>query len=143
MSGKGSALNVRTVWSFDYDLLRKTVMQEKELRGVTFAQIQAETGVNFTQISTFVKGETGLGVHSLITLAKWANMDLRSLAKRQRNSSTHVVSAQERELRTLMSYLTAAGLDIQAGESPVDAAVRLLAQAKENAAFDDDEDGEE
>lgn len=140
MSGKGSTLNTRTVWVFDYDLLRKTVKQEKDLRGVSYNQIGAETGVNFTQISTFVAGDSGLGVHGLVSLAKWANMDLRSLAKRQRNAASHVATAQERELRTLMSYLSAAGLDIQPGESPVDAAVRLLAQAKENAAFDDDTD---
>jgi transcriptional regulator with XRE-family HTH domain len=143
MAGNGSARNTRTTWLFDFALLAKSVASERTLRGVTLSDIERETGVNATQISTFLAGNSGLGIHGLVSLAKWSNTDLRSLVKRQRNVASHVMTPQERELRTLLGYLNAAGLDVQPDESPVDAAVRLLAQAKEQGLLDGDDDSDD
>lgn len=139
MAGNGSTRNTRTVWLFDLDLLAKTVASERSLRGATLNDIERETGVNATQISTFLGGNSGLGIHGLVSLAKWANMDMRTLVKRQRTSASHVMTPQERELRTLLGYMKAAGLQLQSDESPVDAAVRMLAMAKEQGLFDGDD----
>lgn len=123
-------INSNTVWIYDLDALRAEVAKEKELRGVTFQDIGRETGVNFTQISTFVAGSTGLGIHGVISLTKWANIDARTLIVRQRNAAKHVPTPQERELRMLAGFLSNAGLEVQDGESIVEAAMRLLAESR-------------
>lgn len=129
-----TGLNTRTVWLFDIDKLREVVASEKQLRDVTYTDIERETGVNWTQIAGFVTGKAGLGLHGIVSLAKWSNLSLDSLVVRQRQVAKHIMSAQERELRTLAKYLGAAGLEIQKDESPVDAAIRLLAMAREQGA---------
>lgn len=123
-------INSNTIWVFDTDTLRKEVAREKELRGATFQDISRETGVSFTQISTFVSGSSGLGIHGMVSLVKWANLDPRTLILRQRNSSRHVPTPQERDLRNLAGFLKNAGLEIQEGETVVEATMRLLAQAQ-------------
>jgi hypothetical protein len=139
MSGK--TLNTRTVWLFDIEKLREVVASERTLRGSTYVDMERETGVNWTQIATFVSGKGGLGVHGLVSMAMWANLDVRSLVKKQRQVATRQISEQEKQLRILAKYLTAAGLPVQNGESPVDAAIRLLATARDQGAdFEADED---
>ena len=123
-----------TVWSFDTEKLAAVVKSEKGLRGVSYQDMQRETGVNFTQISNFVSTGTGVGLNGLIPLAMWSNADLRLLVKRNRNAVRHVASPQERELRNLARYLEAAGLPKVDNESPVEAAIRLLALAREQGA---------
>lgn len=140
-------LNTRTTWLFDIEKVREVAASEKELRGSTYADIQRETGVNWTQVATFLSGKGGLGVHGLVSLAKWANLSMESLVRKQRQVATRAMTPQERELRALAKYLMAANLPVQKGESPVEAAVRLLALAKEQGAeFDlgdqDEIDGE-
>jgi hypothetical protein len=129
-------INSNTVWIYDIDTLRKEVAREKEMRGVTFQDIGRETGVNFTQLSTFVGGTSGLGVHGIASLTKWANLDPRTLIVRQRNVTRHSPTPQERDLRMLAGYLKNAGLEVQDGESIVEAAMRLLAESKRT---DDDQ----
>lgn len=140
-------LNTKTTWLFDIEKLRKVAASEKDLRGTTYADMQRETGVNWTQIATFLSGKGGLGVHGLVSLAKWANLNVDSLVRKQRQVATRTMTPQERELRALAKYLMAANLPVQEGESPVEAAVRLLALAKEQGTdFDlgdqDEIDGE-
>lgn len=133
----GTSPNTRTVWLFDVDRIRKAVASEKDLRGVTYADIERETGVGWTQIAGFATERGGVGIHGLVSLAMWANLDIRSLVVKQRNSPRHVASPQERELRALASYLGAAGLEASPGESPVEAAIRLLAAAKATGLLDE------
>lgn len=128
----GEYFNRNTVWIFDVEAVRKGTNSERELRGVNLSDIERETGVNATQLSTFLNSKTGLGLHGLVSLAKWANIDLRTLAVRQRNAAKHSPSSQEQQLRILKAYMNAAGLQPQDGESVVDAAVRVLALAKAN-----------
>lgn len=131
--------NVNTVWVFDTNKLAETVLSEKNLRGVSYNDMSRETGVGWTQIAAFCTGRGGVGIHGLVSLAMWANVDLRSLVVRKRNAARHVMSAQEKELRNLAKYLEAAGLTALKGESPVEAAIRLIALAKSQGAdFEDD-----
>ena len=129
-------INTKTTYLFDVENLRKVFASEKALRGLSFNEIQLETGINFTQLASFAAGTSGLGIHALVTVAKWTNADLRSFVVRQRQASKHVPSPQERELRNLNKYLEAAGFKVDADENPVELAVRLLAQAKDLGAFD-------
>jgi hypothetical protein len=130
-----------TVWAFDGEKLAAVVKSEKGLRGVSYQDISRETGVNFTQIASFTSTGTGVGLNGLVSLAMWSNADIRSFVVRKRNASRHTVSPQERELRSLAKYLEAAGLAKVDNESPVEAAIRLLALAKEQGAdFTDGDD---
>lgn len=139
MGSNGSKRNVNTVWGWDFEAIQKGVMAEKEFRGVSFNDIEAQTGVGLGQIAGFVKGANGLGNDSLASLIKWANMDPRQVIVRRRNAAKHFVSPQEAQLRNLGAYMKAAGLEILPNETIVEAAVRLLAVAKEVDAFEDGE----
>jgi hypothetical protein len=139
MSNTGSKRNANTVWGWDFETIRKVISSEKDVRGVSFNEIENQTGVGFGQIAGFVKGANGLGNDSLASLIRWANLDPRQVIVRRRNATKHYVSPQERDLRILAQYMEAAGLKRDADESIVDAAVRLLAQAKEVDAFEGDQ----
>jgi hypothetical protein len=136
----GTVPNANTVWVFNVDKLSEAVATEKKLRGVSYADIQRETGVGWTQIAAFCTSRGGVGIHGLVSLAMWANVDIRSLVVRKRNATRHTMTPQERELRNLAKYLEAAGLKPAAGESPAETAIRLIALAKSQGADLDEGD---
>lgn len=140
MSATGSKRNANTVWGWDYAKIQEGIRTEKEFRGVSFNEIEAQTGVGFGQIAGFVKGSNGLGNDALASLIKWANIDPRQVIVRRRNAVKHFVSPQEVQLRNLGAYLKAAGFELLDGESVVEAAVRLLAEAKQVDAFDGEDE---
>lgn len=130
-----------TVWAFNTDKLSEIVASEKQLRGVSYADIQRETGVGWTQVAAFCTGKGGVGTNGLVSLAMWANVKVDSLVVRTRNATRHAMTPQERELRNLAKYLEAAGLKANPGESPAEAAIRLIAAAKaQGADFDEPAD---
>lgn len=132
-----------TVWVLNTEKLSEIVASEKQLRGVSYADIQRETGIGWTQVAAFCTGKGGVGTNGLVSLMMWANVDPRSLIVRKRNATKHAMTPQERELRNLAKYLEAAGIKAQPGESPAEAAIRLLALARAQGADFEEAEGDE
>lgn len=126
----------RTVWALDITRVKDLVLSEKELRDVTLQQIQEQTGVHVGALSRFLThGDVTLQTDSLVSLIKWGNGNVEKFIVRRRNVSRHTPSRQEIELRALAGYLERAGIKALEGESPVDAAVRVLADLKASGAL--------
>jgi hypothetical protein len=128
----------RTVWALDIKKIKELVNSERQLRDTTLQQIQEQTGVQVSAVSRFLTHpEATLHANSLVSLIKWANGNVSQFVVRQRNASRHAPSRQEIELRTLAGYLDRAGIKPLNGESPVDAAMRILTGLKESGALDE------
>jgi hypothetical protein len=127
-----TARNQNTVWYIDLDKVRNTVQAEKTLRHSTFAEIENETGVTALAIGQFLRGK-GLSTDALVSLIKWTNKKLDTFATRRRDVVTRSETKSEQELRLLFQFLTTHGIAVEAGESPVVAVIRHMADRKETA----------
>lgn len=126
----------RTAYYLDVDGIRNAVLAEVTVRGVNYVEIQEQTGILAAGIGRFLNPNkelrTSLTGDGLVTLVKWAGLEVNRFVKRRRTIAKHTDSHEQRKLRLGNEYLKSQGVEIQQGETSVDALMRLVAQAKEN-----------
>lgn len=124
----------RTAYYLDKDAVRAIVAEEISIRGVSYTEIFEQTGVGAAGLGRFMDPtkNAGLTGDALVTLVKWAGRDVNRVVKRRRSVVRHVDTFEQRKLRTGQAYLKSLGVEAEAGETSVDALMRLVATAKEN-----------
>jgi hypothetical protein len=116
------------VWYFDLDSIRALVREEKQIRAVTFGDIERETGVGQITVCNFLQG-AGLATNSIVSLIRWSGKKVDPYIARRRNAANHSETVQERELRLMLGYLKSNGFDMEPGESVASAMIRHLSNA--------------
>lgn len=122
----------RTAWYIDSDGIRELVRTEIGIRGCSNVEIFEQTGVAASSIGRFLGENQTLAGDSLVTLVKWAGSDINRFVKRRRSVSRHRDTHEQQKLRAAALFLKSKGITGEAGETPVDTLVRLLAVAENN-----------
>lgn len=124
----------RTAYYLDTEAIRVAVAAEVALRHLSYTEIGEQTGVLPAGIGRFLDPQKKAVLHhdGMITLIKWAGLDIKSFIKRRRTISRHTDTFEQRKLRQGAEFLKEQGVPLEQGESSVDALLRLLAEAKRN-----------
>lgn len=124
----------RSAYYLDSAAIRTAVVNEISVRGVSYREIEEQTGVLAAGIGRFVNPDrkTTLNTDSLVTLIKWAGLDVNRFVKRRRTVARHTDTFEQRQLRKAAAYLNSQGVSAEQGETAVDALMRLVASAKQN-----------
>lgn len=124
----------RTAYYLDVDAIREAVLAEVAVRGVNYVEIQEATGVLAAGIGRFLNPNkelrTSVSGDALITLIKWAGLEVNRFVRRRKTIAKHTDSHEQRKLRLGQEYLKSQGVEIQQGETSVDVLMRLVAEAK-------------
>lgn len=120
----------RTSYFLNVDKIRDAVKQEITVRGATQSQIAEETGILVTGVSRFLTDRQTLQGDSLISLIKWMGLDVNRFISRRGRIASHKDNYEQRQLRKALAFLNSQGVELQQGESPVDALMELVAKAK-------------
>lgn len=120
----------RTSYFLNVDKIREAVKQEITVRGATQSQIAEETGILVTGLSRFLLDRQTLQGDSLISLIKWMGLDVNRFISRRGRIASHKDNYEQRQLRKALAFLNSQGVELQQGESPVDALMELVAKAK-------------
>lgn len=124
----------RTAYFLDDDAIRMAVATEVGVRGISYREIEEQTGVLAVGIGRFLNPDRKATLHvdGLLTLIKWAGLDVNRFVKRRRTVARHTDTYEQRQLRKAAAYLESQGVSAEQGETAVDALMRLVASAKEN-----------
>lgn len=124
----------RSAYYLDLPGIRQTLRDEIAIRGVSYSEIQEQTGVLAVGIGRFLDPAKNLTLNtdSLITLIKWAGGNVDRFVKRRRTVARHTDTFEQRKLRTGQAYLRSLGVEPEIGETSVDVLMRLVNTAKEN-----------
>lgn len=123
----------KTAWYIDSDAVRKMMIEELGIRGVSHVQVGEETGVYAANLGRFLNvTNTSMTGDSLVTLIKWAGGDVNRFLRRRRSVARHTDTFEQRKLRTAAAYLKSQGVALEEGESSTDALMRLVELAKNN-----------
>ena len=125
----------RTAYYLDRDAVRTALREEIGIRGVSYVEIGEQTGISPAGLGRFMDDTKGVSLtgDALITVIKWINgADVNRYIRRRRSVQRHVDTFEQRKLRTGAAYLKSLGVEAEAGETSVDAMMRLIATAKQN-----------
>lgn len=124
----------RSAYFLDTEAIREAVAAEVSIRGVNYTEMEEQTGVLAVGIGRFLNPRTSsaLATDGLVTLVKWAGLDVNRFVKRRRTIARHTDTFEQRKLRTGQAYVKSLGVETEQGESSVDTLMRLVAEAKKN-----------
>lgn len=126
----------RTAYFLDVDAIRTAVREEVAIRGCSHVEIGEQTGIHGAGIGRFLATnldrQTSLDGDGLVTLIKWSGREVNSFIKRRKTVARHTDNAEQRKIRAAAQFVKSLGGDVEPGENPVDALIRLVATAKEN-----------
>lgn len=130
----------RTRYYLDVEAVRELFRKERAIRGTTLAVIQEQTGIGQVSLSRFSSSNQTLEANALLTIIKWCNGNLNDYVKRRGTAYKHSDTYEQKQLRNAAAYLKHLGVELEAGESPVDAMLRMLDVAKSNGFMGGDDD---
>lgn len=123
----------RTAYYIDVDAIRNLVRDEVSVRGVSYTEIQEQTGILSVGLGRFLNPRTQLSLHhdALVTLVKWAGSDVARFVKRRKSMARHTDTFEQRQLRNGQAFIKNLGVQTDQSETSVDVLMRLVAEAKE------------
>lgn len=119
----------RTTWFIDADKIRTALRDEMGVRGASQVRVAEETGILATGVGRFLSRAQTLQGDALMSLVKWMGMDPNRFLTRRGRISSHRDSYEQQQLRKALAYLKSQGVEVQPGESPVDALMALVAKS--------------
>lgn len=126
-----------TVFYVDFESLRTRFAQEREIRGVSRAVIETETGIHSSILINFEKHGRAIGADTFVTIARWIGQTPGDFVKRRKSAVRHVDTPEQRQLRLAMAFLSKEGVEKKDGELVVETMIRLLTEAKAAGVLED------
>jgi hypothetical protein len=130
--------NTRTTWYLDKDAVRKAFVEEKTVRGVTYKEVEEQTGINNVSLNRFANGLQNVSGDAAITLIKWSRANITEFVKRRGRAYQHKDTPEQAKIRTAQQFLSDLGVEVDPAEHPFDAMARLISQAKDKGLFSDE-----
>lgn len=128
-----------TVYYLDAADIRDFFVSEYKIRQLSLREISQQTGIHEVALGQFKNGHRSLAADALLTLIKWGNGNVNNFIKRRGNAYKHNDTPDQRQIRIASQFLKHLGAEIGREETPVDAMIRLLAEAKQRGLFEDGE----
>lgn len=122
----------RSAYYVDMEAVRAFLREEIGIRGLNYQEIEEQTGIQSVSLGQFLHPDrqASMSLNNTVTAIKWAGGTIDRFVKRRRTIARHSDTHEQRELRKGVAFLRSMDFELEPGESPVDALMRLAASLK-------------